>query len=76
MRVDGTDDSSANPEVVTWRDVKSAGFCLHIGARRWCGQHGVSFRQLMTTGLPIADLLQIDDDYARRVIWVARKNKP
>lgn len=58
-------------EMITWRDVRDAGFCLNHGARRWCAQHGVSFRDLMREGVPVADVAHIDDEFVRRVIEVA-----
>lgn len=59
-------------DVVTWQDVRAAGFCLHQGAREWCRLHGLSFRELMTTGIPVSRVEHIDDDLVRRVLEVAR----
>jgi hypothetical protein len=57
---------------ITWQDVRAAGYCLHVGARRWCALHGVSFRQLMSEGIP-ADVAEcIDDEMARKVLEVKR----
>lgn len=59
-------------ERVTWQDVRAAGFCLNVGARRWCALHGVSFRQLMTEGVLVKDYEHIDDDLMRKVLEVKR----
>ena len=59
-------------DVITWQDVRDAGFCLNHGARQWCAQHGVSFRDLMRDGIPVADVDHIDDELVRKVIEVTR----
>ena len=58
--------------MITWKHVRAAGFCLHHGARQWCHANGIEFRRLMTEGIPIEEVEQIDDAMARRVIEVAR----
>jgi hypothetical protein len=70
--MDQLDRDNADPEVITWQHVRAAGYCLHRGARQWCAANGVSFRALMTVGIPIADVEKLDDAMARRVIEVAR----
>lgn len=58
--------------VITWRHVREAGFCLNYGARRWCKQHGVSFKRLMSEGIPASEVEHLDDALAKKVIEVAR----
>jgi hypothetical protein len=70
--MDKPDRNDANQEVITWQHVLAAGYCLHRGARQWCAANGVSFRVLMTDGIPIAEVEKLDDAMARRVIEVAR----
>lgn len=58
--------------MVTWRHVRAAGYCIHVGARRWCAANGVDFRALMGDGVPVEQIEAIDDEMAQRVAKVAR----
>ena len=54
--------------IITANDIRAAGYCLHIGARRWCSQHGIDFTRLMREGIPVEDVEHIDDAMLQRVI--------
>lgn len=55
-------------ERVTAEDIRAAGYCIHIGARRWCAHHGVDFRRLMTEGIPVDEIAGIDDALVQNVL--------
>jgi hypothetical protein len=56
--------------IITAADVRAAGYCLHIGARRWCSRHGVDFRRLMREGIPVAELGHINDVMLSRILEI------
>ena len=70
--MDGEHINIADPEVITAADIKSAGYCLHIGARRWCAAHGIDFRRLMREGIPVADVAHIDDAMLALILEIKR----
>lgn len=73
--MDGIDPHRTDSEVITADDVRAAGFCLHVGARRWCAANGIDFRRLMREGIMLAEVAHIDDDLLRRVLEVKRNGR-
>lgn len=59
---------------ITVQDVKAAGFCINLGARRWCAAHGVDFRKFVTLGIDDSELTDINDAMLERVKQEARKH--
>lgn len=70
--MDGEYINIANPEVITYLDIKAAGYCIHLGARRWCAAHGIDFRRLMLEGIPVEDVAHINDAMLARILEVKR----
>lgn len=53
---------------ITVQHIKSAGFCVHVGARRFCAAHGLDFHKLMHGGIPVSEVAGIQDALLDRVL--------
>jgi hypothetical protein len=53
-------------EVVTLRDCREVGYCAK-GVFEWLERHGIDRHRLLT-GVPVAEVEDIDDEMARRVV--------
>lgn len=61
-------------DVITVGDMRNAGYCVS-GIRNWCAAQGLDFRDVVRRGIPRADFLKIDCQYASRVLQVkAQRN--
>lgn len=58
--------------LVSFRDVKTAGYCLKA-ARQWFAERNLPWMTFITTGVSAKMLASYDDAIANRVIEVARK---
>lgn len=54
------------------KDVKSAGYCLNIGARRWFARHNLDFREFMRDGMDAEAASHINDAFMTKVLEAAR----
>jgi hypothetical protein len=62
----------SDPEmIITLAHVKQAGFCLNVGARRWCLRNGIDFRRLSREGIPEEEAAHLNCALMRKVIEVA-----
>lgn len=59
---------------LTIHDCRKAGYCV-AGIRRLCEAHGQDFRAFVRQGIPIAEIIHIDDAALKRCIEVARKER-
>ena len=57
------------------RHMRPLGFCLIPGVRDWGVQHGLDFRRFVKEGIPVSELAQIDDVFAKRAIEQAIKDQ-
>jgi len=53
-------------EVVTLRDCREVGYCVK-GIFAWIERHGID-RDRLLSGVPVAEVENIDDEMARRVV--------
>jgi hypothetical protein len=49
------------------RHVRQCGFCLS-GVRKWAELHGLDYRDFLSNGIPVSQILQIQDAYAKQII--------
>lgn len=54
--------------IVTARDLRSVGVCIHDGARPFCQRNGINFRDFMRNGIHASELLETDDAMAIKVV--------
>lgn len=53
------------------RHVKASGFCIVPGAKNWFELHGFNWKDVVRNGVPIEDIMAIDDALAKRVVATA-----
>ena len=67
------------PVIVTMRHARAAriagtGVLCADGVRGWFAMHGLDYRAFLRGGMPIEQVEQIDDAFARRVCAIARED--
>jgi hypothetical protein len=56
---------------LTIQDCRDAGFCISPGVKEACREHGVDFRQLIRSGVPLEQVEHIDDISVQRAVAIA-----
>lgn len=54
--------------LITFHDVRRAGFCAGIKTRRWFVDHGFDYQHFIRNGVPAAQFLKQGDALAERVV--------
>lgn len=60
--------------IVYRRHLRMVNIC-GSGARRWWPEHGLSWQDFLTNGIPGEKLLETNDPFARRVVEAARAER-
>ena len=61
--------------IITAAHVTAAGFCINLGARKFCKRHNLDFRKFVREGIDEAELVGIDDAMLKKVLEEAHRGR-
>jgi len=63
-----------NDTIITVADARHAGYCV-AGIRAWFVMKRIDFRDFVKNGITVGRLLEIDDEFSRKVIAVKQERE-